>query len=42
MFMENKLLPVRKVDNLTAICEPNVYKMCEPRRLTKLSDSTAC
>jgi hypothetical protein len=26
--------PVRKVDSLTAICEPIVKKMWEPRRLT--------
>jgi hypothetical protein len=28
--------PVRGADNLTAICEPIVYKMWEPRRLTTL------
>jgi hypothetical protein len=27
-------LPARKADNLTATCEPNVYRMWEPRRLT--------
>jgi hypothetical protein len=27
---------------LTAICEPIVYKMWEPRPLTTLWDSTAC
>jgi hypothetical protein len=32
----------RKADNLTAICEPTLYKMCEPRRLTTLWASTAC
>jgi hypothetical protein len=26
----------RKADNLTAICEPIVYKIWEPRRLTHL------
>jgi hypothetical protein len=26
--------PARKAYNLTAICEPIVYKMWEPRRLT--------
>jgi hypothetical protein len=31
----------RKADNLTAICEPIVYKMWEPRRLTNLWASTA-
>jgi hypothetical protein len=34
--------PKRKADNLTAICEPNVYKMWEPRRLTTLWALTAC
>jgi hypothetical protein len=33
---------VRKADNLTAICEPTVYKMWEPRRSTNLWASTAC
>jgi hypothetical protein len=28
--------PARKADNFTAICEPIVYKMWEPRRLTTL------
>jgi hypothetical protein len=32
----------RKADNLTSICEPTVYKMWEPRRLTTLWASTAC
>jgi hypothetical protein len=34
--------PTRKADILTAICEPIVYKMWEPRRLTTLWASTAC
>jgi hypothetical protein len=34
--------PARKADNLTAICEPIVEKMWEPRRLTTLWASTAC
>jgi hypothetical protein len=34
--------PARGADNLTAICEPNVYKMWEPRRLTTLWAFTAC
>jgi hypothetical protein len=34
--------PARKTDNLTDICEPIVYKMWEPRRLTTLWASTAC
>jgi hypothetical protein len=32
----------RKADNLTAICEPIVKEMWEPRRLTTLWASTAC
>jgi hypothetical protein len=31
----------RKADNLTAICEPIVYKMWEPQHLTTLWVSTA-
>jgi hypothetical protein len=34
--------PARKADNLTAICEPIVKKMWEPRRVTTLWVSTAC
>jgi hypothetical protein len=34
--------PARKADNLTAICDPIVQKMWEPRRLTTLWASTAC
>jgi hypothetical protein len=34
--------PTRKADNLTAICEPIVQKIQEPRRLTNLWDSMAC
>jgi hypothetical protein len=33
--------PKRKADNFTAICEPIVYKIWEPRRLTALWASTA-
>jgi hypothetical protein len=32
----------RKADNLTAICEPIVWKMWEPRRLTTPWVSTVC
>jgi hypothetical protein len=28
--------PAHKAEDLTSICEPNVYKMWEPRRLTTL------
>jgi hypothetical protein len=41
-FPGDKGRPVREADNLTAICEPIVYKMWEPRRLTTLCASTAC
>jgi hypothetical protein len=34
--------PTRKADNLTAICEPIVYEMCELRRLTTLWAFMAC
>jgi hypothetical protein len=34
--------PARKADNLTAICEPIVCKIWEPRRFTTLWASTAC
>jgi hypothetical protein len=34
--------PARKADKLTAICEPIVYKMWEPRPLTTRWASTAC
>jgi hypothetical protein len=33
--------PACKAENLTAICEPTVYKMWEPRRLTTLWASMA-
>jgi hypothetical protein len=33
--------PAPKADNLTAICEPIVYKMWEPQHLTALWISTA-
>jgi hypothetical protein len=34
--------PVCKADSLTAICEPDVQKVCEPRRFTTLWASPAC
>jgi hypothetical protein len=33
--------PARKADNLTAICEPTVYKLSDPQHLTTLWVSTA-
>jgi hypothetical protein len=38
----DKEWPVRKADNLTAICEVIVYKMWELQHLTTLWASTAC
>jgi hypothetical protein len=32
----------RRADKLTAICEPTLWKIWEPRRLTTLRTSTAC
>jgi hypothetical protein len=42
MFLANTALPVRKADNLTIICEPIAYTMCDPQCLTPLQASTAC
>jgi hypothetical protein len=39
---KGKERPLLKADNLTAVCEPIVYKMWEPRRLTTLWAFTAC
>jgi hypothetical protein len=36
-----KARPARKSANLTAICEPTVYTIWDPRHLTTLQDSTA-
>jgi hypothetical protein len=41
IFLGGNGRPVRKADNLTAICEPIIYKIWEPRRLTTLRASTA-
>jgi hypothetical protein len=37
-----KARPARKDDNLTAICEPNIYTMWKPRRLKTLRAPGAC
>jgi hypothetical protein len=37
-----KGLPVRKAGNFTAICEPIIWKMWEPRSFTTLWAFTAC
>jgi hypothetical protein len=34
MFLGIKSRPVRKADNLTAICEPIVWTMWDPQHLT--------
>jgi hypothetical protein len=36
MYLGVEGQPALKTDNLTAICEPIVYKMWEPLRLTTL------
>jgi hypothetical protein len=41
-LLGSKGRPARKADNLTAICQPIVYKMWETRRLTNLWASTVC
>jgi hypothetical protein len=41
-FPGGKGQQARKADNFTAICEPIVLKMWEPRRLTPLWASTSC
>jgi hypothetical protein len=38
----SKVRSASKVDNFTAISEPSVYKMWEPRYLTFLWAPTAC
>jgi hypothetical protein len=35
-YQELSWRPVQKAENLTAICEPTVYKMWKPQRLTTL------
>jgi hypothetical protein len=42
IFLGGKGQPARKADNLTAICEPNIYKMWDSRRLTTLWAFTVC
>jgi hypothetical protein len=42
IFLGGKGRPEHMADNLTTICEPTVYKMCEPRCLTTLWASMAC
>jgi hypothetical protein len=41
-ILGGKVRLARRADNLTAICEPIVWKMWEPRRLTTLWTFTAC
>jgi hypothetical protein len=41
-FLGVKGWPARRADNLTAICEPIVWKTWKPRTLTPLWASTAC
>jgi hypothetical protein len=37
-----KVLAARNADKLTAICEPTVEQMWEPRRITTLWACTSC
>jgi hypothetical protein len=39
---EGKGRPARKAGKFTAICEPIIYKIWQPRRLTALWASTVC
>jgi hypothetical protein len=39
---EGKGWRAREAENLTSICEPTVWKMWEPRRLTSLWASPTC
>jgi hypothetical protein len=41
MLLGGGARPVRGTDNLTALYEPNVYKMWDPQHLTTLQASTA-
>jgi hypothetical protein len=36
MFLGSRARPVRRADSLTVICEPTVWTMWDPRRLTTL------
>jgi hypothetical protein len=42
IFLGGKGRPARKTDNLTAIHEPTIYKICEPRRPTTQWAPTTC
>jgi hypothetical protein len=42
IFLRGKGRPARKVDNLTAICEPTVYKKCGNLDVSTLWAFTAC
>jgi hypothetical protein len=41
MFLGSKVRPVRRADDLAAICEPAVYTIIFPQHLTTLQASTA-
>jgi hypothetical protein len=41
-ILDGQLQPPHEADKFTAICEPIVNKMSEPRRLAALWSSTAC
>jgi hypothetical protein len=41
-LLGDKARPAHKADSLKTICEPIVWKMWDPRRLTTLWTSTIC
>jgi hypothetical protein len=41
-LLVGKVRPVRKADNFSAVCEPTIWKMWEPRRLINLWASETC
>jgi predicted transglutaminase-like protease len=42
MFLGSRGRPVRRADNLTAICEPIVQTMWNPQHVTTLWSSRSC
>jgi hypothetical protein len=42
MFLAIKVRPVRRADDLTAICEPIVRTVWDPQHLISLYTSMAC
>jgi hypothetical protein len=42
IFLGNRARPVRRAENLTAVCEPTVWNIWETQHLTNLQASTSC